>query len=419
MSMKKFSVAAALVLGVSAVFAQSVEIATWSGFRKGAASFTFDDGAPSHVTDAGPLFDKYGYKATFNLVVDWNPNWTGFQNMANNGHEIASHSNTHSQVMTGEEASSKQGIEAQISQKYGCITLAYPNCNVPDESAVLANYIAGRICNAWGMSNVMGKDGPNNWAQTPAIMTGSLGSNDFIGNMQTAVQNGGWVMFLTHGFVDKENGAATYSPTNISDMENALQWASQNDKDIWVAPFRNVAMYIKERNASTIELMDGGNPNTVSFKLTHGIKDAISQYDYPLTLRVKKSEDWNRIQVLQANAELEFTLSDDYIIFNAVPNAGLIEIQNLAVSSSSEQAESSSSQTLALPEVSKDFPYAVYASGGSVMVSGAQGMSVTVFNALGNKLRSTRALGCEQKVFSGPKGLYIVKVGGQTFKVRL
>ncbi len=50
--------------------AGEAEIATWRGFRKGAASFTFDDGAHSHVSDAGPLFKKYGYKATFNLVYD-------------------------------------------------------------------------------------------------------------------------------------------------------------------------------------------------------------------------------------------------------------------------------------------------------------------------------------------------------------
>ena len=46
------------------------EIGTWSGFRKAAASFTFDDGAPSHITDGAPLFDKYGYRATFYLVTN-------------------------------------------------------------------------------------------------------------------------------------------------------------------------------------------------------------------------------------------------------------------------------------------------------------------------------------------------------------
>ena len=43
---------AVLFAGMTAIYAteyNTPEIATWSGFRKGAASFTFDDGAPSHI----------------------------------------------------------------------------------------------------------------------------------------------------------------------------------------------------------------------------------------------------------------------------------------------------------------------------------------------------------------------------------
>ena len=79
--------------------------------------------------------------------------------MADNGHEIASHSNTHGQNMSGEEASSKKSIESRITQKYGTITVAYPNCNVPNVSALQQNYIAGRICG--NGQEVMGKDGPS------------------------------------------------------------------------------------------------------------------------------------------------------------------------------------------------------------------------------------------------------------------
>ena len=70
--MKKVFIAATAVgmFAAGSALAQTVEIGTWAGFRKGAASFTFDDGAPSHVSDGGPLFDKYGYKATFNVVVN-------------------------------------------------------------------------------------------------------------------------------------------------------------------------------------------------------------------------------------------------------------------------------------------------------------------------------------------------------------
>lgn len=448
--MKKvlFAASAVGLFAVGSAFAQSVEIATWSGFRKGAASFTFDDGAPSHVSDGGPLFDKYGYKATFNVVVNWNPDWNGFGNMAKNGHEIASHSNTHGQNMSGEEASSKQAIAGRIQQKYGIITVAYPNCNVPNKSAVLQNYIIGRICNgSWqSQPDMMGKDGPSDWAMASAIMTGSTGTNDFKGNMQKAVQQGGWISFLTHGFEGKNNGSATYSPTPIGSIEDGLKWAQQNDKDIWVAPMGHVAMYIKERKASKAEVSNSGSTTTV--KLTHNIKDNISDYDYPLTLRVKF--DGSKAEVTQAGAKLESKIDGGYVYFDAVPNAGDIVISSGEApkpesSSSAEPPKSSSSATnpessssatnpweqwnppfssgtTALEEVDfqSNVHYSVYRSSDNyIVVGGAQGKAITVYNHMGQVVRVTRGLGFEQKVYTGAKGAYIVRIGNRTFKVSL
>ena len=445
MNYKKISIAALIAMGSSMVFAQDAEIATWAGFRKGAASFTFDDGAPSHVSDGGPLFDKYGYKGTFNVVVNWNPDWSGFGNMAKNGHEIASHSNTHGQNMSGEEASSKQSIASKIQQKYGIITVAYPNCNVPNKSAVQQNYVIGRICNgSWqSQPDMMGKDGPSDWTMASAIMTGSTGTNDFKGNMQKAVQQGGWIAFLTHGFENKNNGSATYSPTPLSAIEDGLKWAQQNDKDIWVAPMGHVAMYIKERKASKAEVSNSGSTTTV--KLTHNIADNVSKYDYPLTLKVKTS--LSKAEVTQAGAKLESKIDGGYIYFDAVPNAGDIVIAGEGAgpspessssaepphSSSSEAKssssatnpwgpKSSSSNTTAIHEIAaqNDLGISVYRSSDNyIMVGGAQGMNITVFNSLGHQVRTTRGLGAVQKVYTGAKGVYIVKVGGKTMKVRL
>ena len=461
--MKKAIIAAASVgmFAAGYAIAQDVEIATWSGFRKGAASFTFDDGAPSHVTDAGPMFKKYGYKATFNVVVNWNPNWSGFQGLADEGHEIASHSNTHGNNMSGEEASSKQAIAGKINQKYGVITVAYPNCNVPNESAVLQNYIVGRICNgSWkGMNDEMGKDGPSNWAQVPATMTGAEGqlksTNDFTGRMQKVIQSNGWAAFLTHGFQGKQNGNANYSPTDINAIDGALKWAQQNDKDIWVAPMGHVAMYLKERKASKAEASTSGGNITV--KLTHNIKDNVSNYDYPLSLRVKYSG--STANVTQAGAKLESKIDGGYVYFDAVPNAGDIVIAGeggsgpspessssiVAESSSSKTAKSSSSRsnpwgrssssgtnpweqfissssgTDAIEDIAfTNQHFSVYRSSDNyIVVGGAQGMPITVYNHMGQVVRVTRGLGFEQKVYSGAKGAYIVRVGNRTFKVSL
>ncbi|MBR6449327.1 MAG: polysaccharide deacetylase family protein [Fibrobacter sp.] len=438
----------ALALGSTMVWAQSAEIGTWSGFRKAAASFTFDDGAPSHVSDAGPLFDKYGYKATFNLVVNWNPDWSGFGNMAKNGHEIASHSNSHGQNMSGEEESSKKAIAGKIQQKYGIITVAYPNCNVPNESAVKSNYIVGRICNgSWkGMNDEMGKDGPSNWAQVPATMTGAEGqlksTNDFTGRMQKVIQSNGWAAFLTHGFQGKNNGSATYSPTDIGAIEGALKWAQQNDKDIWVAPMGFVAMYLKERKAAKVEASSSGG--TITVKLTHNIADNISKYDYPLSIRVKY--DGSKAEVKQGDAKLESKIDGGYVYFDAVPNAGDIVIsgesagpapessssaeapssssqtpKSSATASSSSIAPASSSSTDALPMQAFDSRglVAYVDNNGYITVQNAQGLNITVINSLGSVVRTTKGIGCLQKVYTGAKGMYVVKIGNKAKVVNI
>ena len=307
----------------------TIEIATWEGFRKGAASFTFEENAPSHISDVAPLFEKYGYNASFYLVVNWAPDWEGFQGLADKGHEIGSHSNSHGQNMKGEEASSKRNIEAKITQKYGCTTVAYPNGNVPNETAVLNNYIAGRTYNgSWlGNPDTMGKDGPSNWAKVPAYLTGSQGSintaDKFTGKMQEVIGKDGWVCFASFGITGKKNGSATYSLTDMDALEGALSWAKQNDKDIWVAPLRNVAMYIKERKASKANIISYDD-SVIKCSLKHSIADTVSQYDYPLSLRVKY--DKAVADVTQDGKLLESKIEDGYLYFNAVPNGGEIVI---------------------------------------------------------------------------------------------
>lgn len=54
-----------------------------------------------------------------------------------------------------------------------------------------------------------------------------------------------------------------------------------------------------------------------------------------------------------------------------------------------------------------------------IVVSNAQGKTITVFNSLGNVVQRTRGLGTQQKVYTGAKGMYIVKVGSRTFKTAL
>ena len=219
----------------------------------------------------------------------------------------------------------------------------------------------------------------------------------------------------------------------------------------------HVAMYIKERKAAKAEVSSSGSGITV--KLTHNIKDNVSDYDYPLSLRVKYSG--STANVTQAGAKLESKIDGGYVYFDAVPNAGDIVIagegsgpapessssEDPSVSSSSEAPSSSSAfnpwgpkssssngevdcgaypldascQGMAIAnELQNDFGFSVYRSSDNyIVVGGAQGKNITVFNSLGHQVRTTRGLGAVQKVYTGAKGVYIVKVGNKSFKVKL
>ena len=218
----------------------------------------------------------------------------------------------------------------------------------------------------------------------------------------------------------------------------------------------HVAMYIKERKAAKIEASGSG---TITVKLTHNIKDNISDYDYPLSIRVKY--DGSKAEVTQAGAKLESKIDGGYVYFDAVPNAGDIVISGegggtsqptesssssapssaassssnpgTKVSSSSHHHGSHHDSSSSIAQSSSSAPIAVSSSSGPaalpsqtldvsrasayvdasgyITVINAQGESITVFNNLGKVVRTTRGLGCLQKVYSGAKGMYIVRIG--------
>ncbi len=103
---------------------------------------------------------------------------------------------------------------------------------------------------------------------------------------------------------------------------------------------------------------------------------------------------------------------------------------SVVASSSSESPKSSSSETHKQSSSSEGTEalaldaslasVSVYkSSDNGIMVSNAEGKSITVFNSLGHLVRTTRGTANAQKVYTGAKGVYIVKVGSRTFKTSL
>ena len=309
----------AMVASMSLVQAQ--EIATWEDWCKSAVTFTFDDGAnewSSHNWAAQQL-DKYNFKATFYVVTNWmGNNWGNYSGLAKKGHEIGSHTVSHSSN-ANELGPSKSTIEQQIGQP--CLTIAYPNCVNPGSTAVLQNYIGGRICG--GQNN---SKSPRDFSALDCTICGNQGinsSNQITSKISQA--NGGWAVFLIHG-ISGYAGNGSYSPTDQNAFTGALSWLDQNKKDYWVTTFRDACMYIKERdNATFKKVSDGKYSLTLNSSLT---SNKLCDWNYPLSVRVPASG--SSASVKQGGKVIDCTVSGGYVYFKAVPNGGDIEVSGAA-----------------------------------------------------------------------------------------
>jgi len=83
----------------------------------------FDDNRKSQFTQAKPILDKYGFKATFYVVCKYLDNkkgfmnWTELETLYREGHDIGSHTMNHDNLSD----SSKKSLEYQIGRSKECL----------------------------------------------------------------------------------------------------------------------------------------------------------------------------------------------------------------------------------------------------------------------------------------------------------
>jgi len=311
------------------VFAQAWEpdlkICNWQDNAEGAISFTFDDGCPNQYSVLVPLMNRYDLKGTFFTITSWADRattalgWDQLKEMAQQGHEIASHTITHPSVAGPDELrDSRRIIEEHIGKP--CLTIAYPYCNYPiDEETLMDTYIAGRICNGQIIpatttdyyklsSDVCGTRGPLRTME------------QFRTRFEATAEANGWCVLLIHE-IDEGPG---YSPTSSEELDRTFDYLVRNRSKYWVDTFENVSKYVREHNESTLTVLKAkGKKLTASLTTT---LDA-EVYDAPLTLSLSLPAGWKGAKVMQGNKEADSRIEDGMLFFKAVPGAGTITVK--------------------------------------------------------------------------------------------
>lgn len=311
---------------VNAQIAANYEVGTWKDFKAAAVSYTFDDNTSNQI----PVAIPYGYKTTlFAVTQSMNPNWNNMKTVANNGHEIASHTVTHANLngasissQDTELKNSQSTINSQITNQK-CVTVAYPNCNIGDVATIQKYYIAGRTCDG----QIIAKS-PSDFYRLGSIICGNTGVNtaaDMNTRANSAKNSGGWCVFLIHG-IDNDGG---YSPLASSVLSSHLSTMNTNKADYWVGTFGNVAKYIKERNALNLTETTV-TADSLRITPTDNLDNTI--YDAALTIRRRLPATWTDAKVYQGTTLVTssiVTISNvKYVMFDIVPDKGVYTLSN-------------------------------------------------------------------------------------------
>lgn len=124
-----------------------------------------------------------------------------------------------------------------------------------------------------------------------------------------------WLVLVFHG-VD----GMGWEPRTGADLEQYFAYLKAKEDSVWVATFRDVAKYMRERVLGSVRSYRDGPAITVV--LRHDLTDAA--YDLPLTLRTDVPPGWAAVDVRQGGRSLRAAIRRDganaSVRYQAMPN---------------------------------------------------------------------------------------------------
>lgn len=244
-----------LLSAFSVALAQKVSVAPYDGGRLAALSLTFDDGLQDQYTLAYPELRKRGLRATFAIIgskvggvmrskqdreqgTDGTPcmTWDMLREMAANGMEISNHGWSHQAVTRLDEKALRREVQRNdtvIFQQTGQFprTFFYPGNAKSD------------ACIAFCEQDRVG-------SRTFQTSIGSKRDTMWLYRwVEELIAQGEWGVGMTHGIAC---GYDHFKDPQV--MWAFLDYLTERQDRVWVAPFCEVAAYIKERQLTRLDV---------------------------------------------------------------------------------------------------------------------------------------------------------------------
>ena len=328
--------------------------------RASALRFIGVKGAVEYHNNAGSLYENEKYEEAFKVIDEayaevrkqkskprnWpKPSgemitWDEIKAFAANGHEFGSHTISHPRLAVLDEENMLYELEKckeEIAKQLGPDHTFSAECPFGTENERVMEYayevhpaLRNRMpelfleeINRWNDMTPGMSDKPYvQWQRGPLTATPVPLMKSWVDTL--VVRDNVWLVLTFHG-VD----GIGWEAKPHEELQEYFAYMKEHEDKLWIAPFRDVTRYMRERMAAKLgsRQQDGGIVVSVEHTLDEDL------YDYPLTLKTYVPGHWNEVSIKQGESESQLSAFSDeggkFVLYEARPGPDEIIISAL------------------------------------------------------------------------------------------
>lgn len=317
-----------LCIGAHAQFS----VSDWYHNKSTTVIFTFDDWSPGQMYIAVPMMVEKDIDATFfvSLTNMWRDQ-EDFDMMiygVNNGCEIGNHTDQHPTLtaipewqLDGEIDDVQDYLNLNVPNQ-NTLTFCYPRgaWNNTIRTKVMANHIGARgiqypESGTWDYNFAQTEE---DYYSTPTVTVNEDYSASEMGaEIRKGIAEGGMLTFMFHSIYS--NTVNDYWWDEISEwhLEELSDTAVNYRDKVWITTYKEAIKYHKEANYAQINVQSN-TVDEIVLDIADGLDGAIYDHDLTIDYVIPNGEIYT--SVTQQGVELNYTIEDGVLTFDAQPD---------------------------------------------------------------------------------------------------
>ncbi|OOG78074.1 polysaccharide deacetylase family protein [Algoriphagus sp. A40] len=276
-------------------------------------------------------------EVVFHNNVEDTTTWEQYRSYSAQGHEIASHTVTHPRLAALDEANLLYELEqskADLLKFIGPESTFSAEGPYGTENERVMEYahkvypsLRNRMPEEWleeinrGSKMTPGESSKEyvQWQRGPVTRIQLDQMKAWVDTVMN--HDNTWLVLVFHGI---EN--LGWEPKTRPELVEYFSYMKANEKDLWIATFRDVTKYLRERKATEVSTKVEGEEITIS--LVSNLDSEI--YAVPLTLKTYIPADWTSAKVTKNDEILSVEIQKDergnFVVYDVKPGVGIVKL---------------------------------------------------------------------------------------------